>query len=135
MNLWIAIMIIVHVLSTASYMPDLVIVVDVSAGTDLISSREKLAVCDVTNLPYMVINRQPISIYCDFVTSLTAYYSCGYISTIIWNLHFSNVNEIVVFKNFEFIVISYNTAFKSIILKIYYWFQCPIKTERNRIQL
>ena len=46
----------------------------------LISSREKLAVCDVKNLPYMDINRQSISIYGDFVTSLTAYYSCGYIS-------------------------------------------------------
>ena len=42
--------------------------------------REKLAVCDVTNLPYMGINWQYISIYGDFVTSLTAYYSCADIS-------------------------------------------------------
>ena len=31
--------------------------------------------CDVTNFPYMDINWQLISIYGDFVTSLTAYYS------------------------------------------------------------
>ena len=35
----------------------------------------QLAVCDVTKLPYMDINSQSISIYGDFVTSLTAYYS------------------------------------------------------------
>ena len=39
----------------------------------LISAREKLAVCDVTNLPYMDINWKYISIYGYFVTSLTAY--------------------------------------------------------------
>ena len=44
--------------------------------TILISTREKLTVCDVTNLPYMDINRQSISIYGYFETSLTAYYSC-----------------------------------------------------------
>ena len=42
-----------------------------------ISAREKLAVCDVTNLPYMDINRQSISIYGYLVTSLTVYYSCA----------------------------------------------------------
>ena len=41
----------------------------------LISALEKLVVCDVTNLPYMDINRQSISLYGYFVTSLTAYYS------------------------------------------------------------
>ena len=46
----------------------------------LIPAREKLAVCDVTNLPYMDINWQFISIYHDFVTSLPAYYSCADIS-------------------------------------------------------
>ena len=40
-----------------------------------LSKREKLAVCDVTNLPYMDINWQSISIYGYFVTSLVAYYS------------------------------------------------------------
>ena len=44
---------------------------------ELISARVKLEVCDVTNLPYMDINWQYISIYGYFVTSLTAYYSCG----------------------------------------------------------
>ena len=43
----------------------------------LISEREKLAVCDVTNLPYLDINWQLISIYGYFATSLTAYYSCA----------------------------------------------------------
>ena len=37
----------------------------------LISAREKIAVCDVTNLPYMDINWQSISIYGYLVTSLT----------------------------------------------------------------
>ena len=45
--------------------------------TILISSREKLVVCDVTNLPYMDINWQSISIYGHFVASLSAYYSCA----------------------------------------------------------
>ena len=52
-------------------------------GTRLLSAREKLTVCDVTNLPIMDINRQSISIYYgSFVTSLTAYYSCAGISSL-----------------------------------------------------
>ena len=43
----------------------------------LILPREKLAVCDVTNLPYMDINWESIPIYGDFVTSLSAFYSCA----------------------------------------------------------
>ena len=43
----------------------------------LISAREKLLVCDVTNLPYMDTNLQSISIYGYFVPSLTAYYPCA----------------------------------------------------------
>ena len=41
----------------------------------LITAREKLTVCDVTNLPYMDINWQSISIYGYFVTSLSAKFS------------------------------------------------------------
>ena len=43
----------------------------------LYSTREKLAVCDVMNLPYMDINWKYIPIYGYFVTSMTAYYSCA----------------------------------------------------------
>ena len=43
----------------------------------IISVREKLAVCDVKNLPCMDINWQSIAIYGYIVTSLTAYYSCA----------------------------------------------------------
>ena len=51
-------------------------------SVSIISAREKLAICDVTNLPYMDINWQSISIYGYFVTSLIAYYSCADISDI-----------------------------------------------------
>ena len=46
--------------------------------------------CDVTNLPYMAINWQSISIYGDVVTSLTAYYSCAEINSLNlnWIIHF-----------------------------------------------
>ena len=45
----------------------------------MISAREKLAVCDVTKLPYgyMDINWQSITIYDDILTPLTANYSCA----------------------------------------------------------
>ena len=49
-------------------------------GAILISTHEKITVCDVTNLPYININCQYISIYGYFVKSLTAYYSCADIS-------------------------------------------------------
>ena len=45
----------------------------------LTSALEKLAVCDVTNLPYMDINGQSISIYGYFVTSLL--FVCGYLTS------------------------------------------------------
>ena len=56
-----------------------------------ISACEKLAVCDVTNLPYMDTNWQSISTYGIgyFVTSLTAYYSCADI-----NLSDDNYDEL-----------------------------------------
>ena len=41
----------------------------------LIFAREKLTVCDVTNLPYD--NTFPYMVIGYFVTSLTAYYSCA----------------------------------------------------------
>ena len=41
----------------------------------VISVREKLAVCDFTNLPYMDMNWQSLYMYGYFVTSLVAYYS------------------------------------------------------------
>ena len=50
------------------------------ANYHLISAREKLAFCDVTNLPYMDINWQSISIYGEFMTLPTTYYSCADIS-------------------------------------------------------
>ena len=49
----------------------------------LMSAGEKLALCDVTNLPYMDIDWQSISIYGHFVTSLTVYYSCADINTML----------------------------------------------------
>ena len=59
----------------------------------LIGAREKLTVCDVTNLPYMDINRQPISIYGSFVTSLTAYNSCADTTSEVTNHGWEGWNE------------------------------------------
>ena len=51
-------------------------------SSDVISAREELTVCEVTNLPYnMEINWQSISIYDYFVTSLNASYSCADINS------------------------------------------------------
>ena len=43
----------------------------------LISARKHLAVCDVTNVPYMEINWQSLSIYGYLVTWLAADYLCA----------------------------------------------------------
>ena len=60
----------------------------------VISAREKLTVCDVTNLPNMDINWQSISIYGYFVTSLTAYYSCADINQSLTSTKNNNWNSL-----------------------------------------
>ena len=57
----------------------------------LLSAHEKLAVCDVTNLPYLDINWQSMSIYGNFLTSLSAYYSCAEYSGPVITIQYYNM--------------------------------------------